>query len=144
MAKQTIKEKEEQRKKQERYERGYKDYWFLLLITFICWILESPAVYGLLADSSRDHFPPYGVAILVVSTVGYLLAVLLLALDKRKGSIIASVTSGLLIVLFCAFIYAGYERAHKSEFNVAQIVVSYAIPAVAVPLANIIMVNRRL
>ena len=56
MPKQTLKEKEEYKQKLERYSKGYKDYWYLLLLTVVVWILESPAVAGLLMSDSRSHF----------------------------------------------------------------------------------------
>jgi len=81
---------------------------------------------------------------LVVSVVGFSLTVLLLALDKRRASIIVSVVSAALILLFCALIYAGYESAiNTSDMQVMQIVVSYVTPVI-VPIADIIMVNRRI
>ena len=145
MPKLSLKEKQVQKEKQARFERGYKDYWYLLLITVVSWLLESPAVAGLLMSESRNHFNTYGVFMIVASTVGFLSAVLLLAFDKRTASIIVSIASGLFIILTCTLIYAGYERAlNTTEMNVMQIIVSYAIPAVSVPLANIIMVNRRI
>ena len=144
MPKLSLKEKQVQKEKQARFERGYKDYLYLLLITVVCWILESPAVAGLLMSESRNHFNTYGV-FMIVASVGFLISVLLLAFDKRKASIIVSVASGLFIVLTCTLIYAGYERAvNTTEMNMMQIIVSYAVPAISVPFANIIMVNRRI
>ena len=127
MPKETIKEKEIKREKQLRFERGYRDYWWLL------------------GSESRNHFNSYGVFMIVTSLVGHLSAVLLLFFDKRKASIIVSCVAGALIVLYCTLIYSGYESAlNTSDLNVLQIIVSYVIPAVAVPFADIIMVNRRL
>lgn len=144
MPKLSLKEKQAQKAKQARFERGYKDYWYLLLITAVCWLLEFPAILGLLMSESRNHFNTYGV-FMIVASVGFLVAVILLAFDKRKASIIVSVVSGLFVILNCTLIYAGYERAvNTTEMNALQIIISYAIPAVAVPLANIIMVNRRI
>ncbi len=144
MAKLTNKEKQELKEKQRRYERGYKDYWFLLLITVVVWVLESPAVFGLLTSESRQHFYAYGVGIIIASTVGFLLSVLLLALDKRRASIIVSCVSAGIILIICALVYAGYNRAlNTSNLMVMQIITSYITP-VAVPVANIIMVNRRI
>ena len=143
MPKQTLKEKEILKKSEERKNRGYKDFWYLLLIVAVIWLLQAPAVAGLLLSDSRSHFNSYGVFMLVVSVVGFYLTVLLLALDKRRASIIVSVVSAALILLFCALIYTGYESAiNTSEMNVLQIIVSY-VSAVAVPIADIIMVNKR-
>ncbi len=143
MPKQTLKEKELLREKEERKNRGYKDYLFLLLIVVLVWLLEAPAIAGLILSDSRAHFNSYGIFMLVVSVVGFLLTVLLLALDKRRASIIVSCVSAGLILLFCALIYAGYESAiNTSQMNVMQIIVSYVTP-LAVPIADIIMVNRR-
>lgn len=145
MAKLTLQEKKEIYEKQKRYERGYKDFWVLLLIVVAAWILEFPAVLGLMLSESREHFHSYGVFMIVVSLVGHLTTVLLLALDKRTASIIVSVVSGVLIILFCSLIYIGYERAlNTSEMMIQQILVSYVIPAVIVPVADIIMVKRRI
>lgn len=145
MAKLTLQEKKEIYEKKKRYERGYKDFWLLLLIVVAAWILEFPAVLGLMLSESREHFHSYGVFMIVVSLVGHLTTVLLLALDKRKASIIISVISGVLIILFCSLIYIGYERAlNTSEMMIQQILVSYVIPAVMVPIADIIMVKRRI
>ena len=143
MPKQTLKEKEILKQKEERRQKGYKDFWYLLLIVLGVWLLEAPAVAGLLLSSSRQHFNSYGIFMLIVSVVGFLLTVLLLAFDKRRASIIVSCISAGLILLFCALIYAGYESAiNTSEMNVMQIIVSYVTP-LAVPIADIIMVNRR-
>ena len=143
MPKQTLKEKELLRQKEDRKNRGYKDYLFLLLIVVLVWLLEAPAIAGLLLSNSRAHFNSYGIFMLVVSVVGFLATVLLLAFDKRRASIIVSCSSAGLILLFCALIYAGYESAiNTSEMNVMQIIVSYVTP-LAVPIADIIMVNRR-
>ena len=144
MAKQTLKEKEELRKREERKKHGYKDFWYLALIVLGVWLLEAPAVAGLLLSESRSHFNSYGIFMLVVSVVGFSLTVLLLALDKRRASIIVSVVSAALILLFCALIYAGYESAiNTSDMQVMQIVVSYVTPVI-VPIADIIMVKRRI
>lgn len=144
MPKQTLKEKEEYKQKLERYSKGYKDYWYLLLITVIVWLLETPAVAGLLMSNSRNHFHSYGIFMAVVSVVGFLVSVLLLALDKRKASIIISCVSAGLILLFCALVYVGYESAiNTSGLQVLQIIVSYISP-VSIPVANIIMVNKRI
>lgn len=144
MAKQTLKEKELLKQKEERKRKGYKDFWYLLLIVFGVWLLEAPAVAGLLLSNSRQHFNSYGIFMLIVSVVGFLLTVLLLALDKRRASIVISCISAGLILLFCALVYAGYESAiNTSEMNVIQIIVSYVTP-LAVPIADIIMVNRRI
>ena len=144
MPKQTLKEKELLKEKTERKNKGYKDFWFLLLIVVLVWLLETPAIVGLLMSDSRQHFNSYGTFMLVVSVVGFLATVLLLAFDKRKASIVVSCISAGLILLFCALIYAGYESAiNTSEMNVMQIIVSYVTP-IAVPVADIIMVNRRL
>lgn len=144
MPKQTLKEKEEYKQKLERYSKGYKDYWYLLLLTVVVWILESPAVAGLLMSDSRSHFHSYGIFMAVVSVVGFLLSVLLLALDKRRASIILSCVSAGLILLFCALVYTGYESAlNTSGLQVVQIIVSYVTP-VSIPVANIIMVNKRI
>ena len=144
MPKLSLKEKQIQNEKQARYERGYKDYLYLLLATAVCLLLESPAIIGLLMSESRNHFNTYGV-FMIVASVGFLISVLLLALDKRKASIIVSVASGLFIVLTCTLIYAGYESAlNTTEMNALQIIISYAIPAISVPTLNIIMVNRRI
>ncbi len=144
MPKQTLKEKEILKRKEERKRKGYKDFWYLLLIVFGVWILEAPAVVGLLLSNSREHFNSYGIFMLIVSVVGFSLTVLLLALDKRRASIIVSCISAGLILLFCALVYAGYESAiNTSEMNVMQIIISYVTP-LAVPIADIIMVNRRL
>lgn len=144
MARLTLKEKEEQRERQRRKERGYRDYWFLLLIVGIVWLLETPAVVGLLLSESRSHFFSYGIFMIILSVGGFLTAVLLLALDKRKASVIVSSITAVLILLICALIYAGYQRAiNISEMNVQQIIVSYVTP-LAVPIANIIMVSRRI
>jgi len=144
MPKQTLKEKELLKEKTERKNKGYKDFWFLLLIVVLVWLLETPAIVGLLMSDSRQHFNSYGTFMLVVSVVGFLATVLLLALDRRKASIVVSCISAGLILLFCALIYAGYESAiNTSEMNVMQIIVSYVTP-IAVPVADIIMVNRRL
>ena len=145
MPKETIKEKEIKREKQLRYERGYRDYWWLLGIVLFVWILESPAVYGLIVSKSREHFNSYGVFMIVTSLVGHLSTVLLLSLDKRKASIIVSCITGALIILYCTLIYSGYERAlNTSDLNILQMIISYIMPAVAVPFADIIMINRRL
>lgn len=145
MPKETIKEKEARKEKQLRYERGYKDYWWLLAIVVFVWILELPAVYGLVVSESREHFNSYGVFMIITSLVGHLATVLLLALDKRKASIIVSCIAGVLIILYCTLIYSGYDSAlNTSDLKIMQIIVSYVIPAVAVPFANIIMVNKRL
>ncbi len=145
MAKLSLKEKELLKEKRRRYQKGYKDFWWLLLITVGAWLLEAPAVIGLLISESRTHFHSYGVFMIVVSTIGYLTTVLLLALDKRRASIIISCISGALILLFCAFVYAGYDSAlNTSEMKIMQIIISYVIPALAVPTADIIMVNRRI
>ena len=145
MPKETIKEKEIKREKQLRYERGYKDFWWLLGIVIFEWILEAPACFGLVSSESRAHFNSYGVFMIVTSFVGHLSTVLLLSLDKRKTSIIVSCVTGALIILYCTLIYSGYESAlNTSDLNVMQIITSYVIPAVAVPFADIIMVNRRL
>ena len=144
MPKQTLKEKELLKEKTERKNKGYKDFWFLLLIVVLVWLLETPAIVGLLMSDSRQHFNSYGTFMLVVSVVGFLATVLLLAFDRRKASIVVSCISAGLILLFCALIYAGYESAiNTSEMNVMQIIVSYVTP-IAVPVADIIMVNRRL
>lgn len=144
MAKLTIKEKEIQNKNMERKQRGYKDFWLLLGIVVFVWLLESPAIVGLLMSDTRSHFHSYGVFMIILSTVGFLTAVLLLALDKRKASIIISSVSSLLILLICALIYVGYERAlNTSDMNVAQIIVSYVMPLI-VPISNAIMVSRRI
>ena len=144
MPKQTLKEKELLKEKTERKNKGYKDFWFLLLIVVLVWLLETPAIVGLLMSDSRQHFNSYGTFMLVVSVVGFLATVLLLALDRRKASIVVSCITAGLILLFCALIYAGYESAiNTSEMNVMQIIVSYVTP-IAVPVADVIMVNRRL
>lgn len=144
MAKLTLKEKEIQKKLEDRKARGYKDFWYLALIVLVVWLLETPAIYGLISSESRTHFNSYGIFMLVVSVVGFSVTVLLLALDKRRASIIVSVVSAALILLFCALIYAGYEKAiNTSDMNVMQIIVSY-VSAVAVPIADVIMVNRRI
>lgn len=144
MAKLTIKEKEIQNKNIERKQRGYKDFWLLLGIVAFVWLLESPAIVGLLMSDTRSHFHSYGVFMIILSTVGFLTAVLLLALDKRKASVIISSVSSLLILLICALIYVGYERAlNTSDMNVAQIIVSYVMPLI-VPISNAIMVSRRI
>ena len=144
MPKQTLKEKEVLREKEERKQKGYKDFWYLLLIVLGVWTLEAPAVVGLILSDSREHFNSYGIFMLVVSVVGFLATVLLLAFDKRRASIVVSCISAGLILLFCALIYAGYESAiNTSDMNVMQIIVSYVTP-LAVPIADIIMVNRRL
>ena len=144
MPKQTLKEKELLKEKTERKNKGYKDFWFLLLIVVLVWLLETPAIVGLLMSDSRQHFNSYGTFMLVVSVVGFLATVLLLAFDRRKASIVVSCITAGLILLFCALIYAGYESAiNTSEMNVMQIIVSYVTP-IAVPVADIIMVNRRL
>jgi len=144
MAKQTLKEKEVLKKREGRKARGYKDFLYLALIVFVVWLLEAPAVYGLILSGSRSHFNSYGIFMLVVSVVGFSLTVLLLALDKRRASIIVSIVSAALILLFCALIYTGYESAlNTSDMNIMQIIVSYVTP-VAVPIADIIMVNRRI
>ncbi|MBQ7799668.1 MAG: hypothetical protein IJ370_04175 [Oscillospiraceae bacterium] len=144
MPKQTLKEKEVLREKEERKQKGYKDFWYLLLIVLGVWMLEAPAVVGLILSDSREHFNSYGIFMLVVSVVGFLATVLLLAFDKRRASIVVSCISAGLILLFCALIYAGYESAiNTSNMNVMQIIVSYVTP-LAVPIADIIMVNRRL
>jgi len=144
MPKQTLKEKEEMRIKEERYAKGYKDYLYLALMVFVVWLLETPAVVGLLLSDSRSHFNSYGIFMIVVSVIGFSLSVLLLALDKRRASIIISCTSAALILLFCALIYAGYDSAlNTSEMQIMQIIVSYVSP-VSIPIANIIMVNKRI
>ncbi len=144
MPKQTLKEKELLKEKIERKNKGYKDFWFLSLIVVLVWLLETPAIAGLLLSDSRTHFNSYGAFMLVVSVVGFVTTVLLLAFDKRRASIVVSCISAGLILLFCALIYAGYESAiNTSEMNVMQIIVSYVTP-LAVPIADIIMVNRRL
>ncbi|MEE1279343.1 MAG: hypothetical protein UHH95_00750 [Oscillospiraceae bacterium] len=144
MSKLTLKEKEIQREKLSRKERGYKDFWFLLIIVGIVWLLQAPAVVGLLGSDTRSHFHSYGIFMIFFSVIGFLLSVLLLALDKRKASVIISCVAAASILLICALIYAGYERAlNTSEMNVAQIIVSYVTP-LAVPIANIIMVKKRI
>ncbi len=144
MPKETLKEKELQREKQLRYQYGYKDFWLLAAIVLFVWLLEAPAIFGLLVSESRKHFNSYGVFMLVTSLVGHISTVLLLAFDKRKASIIVSCVAGGLILLYCSLIYVGYESAlNTSEMMVQQIIVSYVIPAAAVPVADIIMVNRR-
>ena len=144
MAKLTIKEKEIQKENELRKKRGYKDFWLLLIIVFVIWLLQSPAIFGLISSDTRSHFHSYGVFMIVISSVGFLTAVLLLALDKRKASIIISSVSSLLILLICALIYVGYERAiNTSDMNIAQIIVSY-VSSIIVPVANAIMVSRRI
>ena len=144
MAKLTIKEKEIQMDRELKKKRGYKDFWFLLIIVAVIWLLQSPAIVGLLSSDTRSHFHSYGVFMIVISTVGFLSAVLLLAFDKRKASVILSSVSSVLILLICALIYIGYERAvNTSDMNVAQIIVSY-VSSVVVPVANAIMVSRRI
>lgn len=144
MSKLTIKEKEIQREKLSRKERGYKDFWFLLIIVGIVWLLQTPAVVGLLGSDTRSHFHFYGIFMIFFSVIGFLLSVLLLALDKRKASVIISCVAVAGILLICALIYMGYERAlNTSEMNIAQIIVSYVTP-LAVPIANIIMVKKRI
>lgn len=143
MAKLTLKEKEMQREMQSRKESGYKDFWYLLLTVGIVWLLETPAIVGLLGSDTRSHFHSYGVFMIFFSVVGFLTAVLLLALNKKKASIIISCTSAAFILLICALIYVGYKSAlNTSDMNVAQIIVSYVTP-LAVPVANIIMVTKR-
>lgn len=144
MAKLTLKEKDETKEKIRRRDGGYKDFWLLLGFVVLTWILELPAIVGLLMSESREHFHYYGVFMIVASVVGYLLSVLLLALDKRGASMTLSIISGALILLFCALIYSGYESAlNTSELMIVQIVTSYAVPALLVPISNIIMVRRR-
>ncbi len=144
MPKLTLKEKEITNKKLGLQNKGYKDFWWLLLIVFIIWLLESPAVVGLLLSDTRSHFHSYGIFMIFFSVIGFLTAVLLLALDKRKASIIVSCVSAGFILLICALIYVGYNRAlNTSDMNVAQIIVSYITP-IAVPAFNIIMVNKRI
>ncbi len=144
MPKLTLKEKEIQREKLSRKERGYKDFWFLLIIVGIVWLLQIPAIVGLLGSDTRSHFHSYGVFMIFFSVIGFSLSVLLLYLDKRKASVIISCVAAVGILLICALIYVGYERAlNTSEMNVAQIIVSYVTP-LAVPIANIIMVKKRI
>ena len=144
MPKLTLKEKEELKVKKERYSKGYKDYLYLALMVFVVWLLETPAVIGLLLSDSRSHFNSYGIFMIVVSVIGFSLSVLLLALDKRRASIILSCVSAALILLFCALIYSGYDSAlNTSGMQIMQIIISYVNP-VSIPIANIIMVNKRL
>ena len=144
MPKLTLKEKEELKVKKERYSKGYKDYLYLALMVFVVWLLETPAVIGLLLSDSRSHFNSYGIFMIVVSVIGFSLSVLLLALDKRRASIILSCVSAALILLFCALIYSGYDSAlNTSGMQIMQIIISYVSP-VSIPIANIIMVNKRL
>ena len=144
MAKLTIKEKELRNKQTEKLSKGYKDFWYLLIIVGVMWLLELPAIIGLLSSDTRSHFHSYGVFMIVIATVGFLSAVLLLALDKRKASVIVSSVSSVLILLICALIYWGYERAlHVSNMHVLQIIVSY-VSSIIVPIANAIMVSRRI
>ena len=144
MPKQTLKEKELAKKIEQRKSRGYRDYLYLLLIVVVVWLLEAPAIIGLLHPESKSHFNSYGSFMLIVSLVGFSLTVLLLALDKRKASVIISVVSAALILLFCALIYTGYEGVlGTSENNAVQIIVSYVTPVI-IPIADIIMVKRRI
>ena len=148
MPKLTLKEKEENKEKELRYKKGYKDFWWLLLITFGVWLFETPAVVGLILsvtiNNSQEHFYGYGVAMAVVSVIGFLLTVIFLAFDKRAASIIASVITSAFILLICALVYTGYNSAlNTSGFMVIQIITSYIIP-ITIPVVNIIMVNRRI
>lgn len=143
MAKLTLKEKELARAAEEKNKKGYKDFWYLLGIVAFIWLLQLPAIIGLLMSDTRNHFHSYGIMMIVVTTVGFLTAVLLLALDKRKSSVLISSISSFLILLICALIYWGYERAlHVSNMHVMQIIVSYA-SSIIVPIANAIMVSKR-
>ncbi len=143
MAKLSLKEKELNRERLEKKQKGYKDFWYLLIIVGIIWLLQFPAIIGLLMSDTRSHFHSYGIMMIVITTVGFLTSVLLLALDKRKSSILISSISSALILLICALIYWGYERAlNVSNMHVAQIIVSY-VTSIIVPIANAIMVSRR-
>ena len=144
MPKRTLKEIERDRKQLERYNRGYKDFWALAAIVLGVWLLEAPAVIGLVLSQSRSHFNTYGTFMLIASVVGFGATVLLLALDKRKASIIVSIISFAVIVLVCVLVYKGYESAISTSGNhVQQIIASYVSPIV-VPIATIIMVKRRI
>ena len=144
MAKLSLKEKELNRERQEKIRKGYKDFWYLLIIVGVVWLMQLPAIIGLIMSDTRSHFHSYGIMMIVVTTVGFLTAVLLLALDKRKASIIVSSISAALILLICALIYVGYERAvNVSNMQVPQIIVSY-VSCIIVPVANAIMVNKRI
>lgn len=143
MAKLSLKEKELNRQREEKIKKGYKDFWYLLIIVGVIWLLQLPAIIGLLMSDTRSHFHSYGIMMIVITTVGFLTAVLLLALDKRKSSILISSISSALILLICALIYWGYERAlNVSNMHVAQIIVSY-VTSIIVPIANAIMVSKR-
>lgn len=143
MAKLSLKEKELNRQREEKLKKGYKDFWYLLIIVGVIWILQLPAIVGLLMSDTRNHFHSYGVMMIVITTVGFLTAVLLLALNKNKSSILISSVSAALILLICALIYWGYERAlNVTNMHVAQIIVSY-VSSIIVPIANAIMVSRR-
>lgn len=144
MAKLTLKEKELNRERQEKMRKGYKDFWYLLIIVGVVWLLQLPAIIGLLMSDTRSHFHSYGVFMIVITTVGFLTSVLLLALDKRKSSVLISSISAALILLICALIYWGYESAlNVSNMHVAQIIVSY-VSGITVPIANAIMVSKRI
>lgn len=144
MAKLSLKEKELNRERQEKLKKGYKDFWYLLIIVGVVWLLQLPAIIGLLMSDTRSHFSSYGIMMIIITTVGFLTAVLLLALDKRKSSVLISSISAALILLICALIYWGYERAlNVSNMHVAQIIVSY-VSSIIVPIANAIMVSRRI
>lgn len=144
MAKLTLKEKALQRERQEKKQKGYKDFWYLLIIVGVIWLMQLPAIIGLLMSDTRSHFHSYGIFMIVITTVGFLTSVLLLALDKRKASVIVSSASSLLILLTCALIYWGYERAvNVSNMHIAQIIVSY-VSSLIVPIVNAIMVSKRI
>jgi putative membrane protein len=92
-----------------------------------------------------DGIASFDLSVLLPFGIGIVATVLLLALDKRKASIIVSCIAGVLIILYCTLVYSGYDSAlNTSDLKIMQIIVSYVIPAVAVPFANIIMVNKRL
>lgn len=144
MPKLTLKEKELIREIEKKKKKGYKDFWYLLGIVVFVWLLQLPAIIGLINSDTRSHFHSYGVFMIIITTIGFLTAVLLLALDKRKASVIVSCVSAFLILLICALIYWGYERAvNVSNMHVAQIIVSY-VSGIIVPIANAMMVSKRI
>lgn len=147
MAKTTLKEKELQKKKEARRKKGYNDYKILIRIVLFSFLLQAPAVLTLLTRTSVLAVI-FGV-IMVVANIGYVRATMLLAHNKEELSVIYSLVSGALIILCCVLVYVnvfgdGYsESMELSDSQVPQIIVSYVIPAISVPLANIIMVKRR-
>ncbi len=144
MAKLTLKEKESLRKQTRRQEHRYRDLKWLILIVLGVWLFQSPAVYGLIVSTSRSHFRFYGWFLLLVSVLGFAVTVLLLALDCRRASIIVSWSAAALIMLVCALIYIGYNRAlNTSNLHVPQIILSYGL-CLAVPIADTIAVRRRI